>query len=114
MYRQLKTLTHQHQYRQLGGYLGKFLSDTFKENIKSTRGNLYAQLFCNRENFTHVLPIRTKISANVALYQFLHHVGIPNKINMDVALEVARSDWGKKYLRYSTIQNKTEPHTPQN
>ena len=67
VYRRFKTLTHQRQYRQLGGYLGKFSSDTFKAKIRSTRGNLYAQLFCNRGNFTHVVPIPKKSSVQMQL-----------------------------------------------
>ena len=112
VYRRFKTLTHQRQYRQLGGYLGKFASDTFKAKIKSTRGNLYAQLFCNRGNFTHVVPIPTKSSANAALDQFLHHIGIPNEMLTDGALELTKSDWGRTCIRHSIIQNTTEPHTP--
>ena len=71
MYRRFKTLTHQRQYRQ---HLGKFSSDTFKAKIRSTRGNLYAQLFCSRDKFTHIVPIPTKSGANEALDHFLHHV----------------------------------------
>ena len=73
VYRRFKTLTHQRQYKQLGGYLGKFASDTFKANIPSTRGNLYAQLFGNRGNFTHVVPISAKRDAKAALDKFTHY-----------------------------------------
>ena len=45
VYHWFKTLTHQRQYKQLGGYLGKFASERFKANVISMRGNLYAQHF---------------------------------------------------------------------
>ena len=49
--RRFKTKVHHTRYRQLGGYLGMFASDTFTSNVASIRGNKYTQLFCNRANF---------------------------------------------------------------
>ena len=112
VYRRFKTITHQHQYRQLGGYLGELASDIFKTKIKSTGGNLYAQLFCNCGNFTHVVPIPAKSSANSVLDQFLHHVGVPNEMLTDGALELILLDWGKTCIQHYISQNTTEPHTP--
>ena len=95
VYRRFKTLTHQRQYKHLGGYLGKIASDTFKANILYTRGSLYDQLFCNRGKFTHVVPISTKSNANAALDKFIHHIGVPNELLTDGALELTKSNWGK-------------------
>ena len=112
MYRRFKTLTHQRQYKQLGGYLGKFASDTFKANILSTQGSLYSQLFCNRGNFTCVVPISTKSDEYAALDKFIHHIGVPNELLTDGALELTKSNLGKICVKHSIIQNTTEPHTP--
>ena len=112
VYRRFKTLTSQRQYRQLGGYLGKFASDTFKFKIKSTRNNQYAQLFTNRANFTYVVPISAKSEANNALDKFIHHIGVPGEILTDGAQELHKSDWGKTCVKHSIIQDLTEPDTP--
>ena len=101
MYRRFKTLTHQRQYKQLGGYLGKFASDTFKANILSTQGSLYSQLFCNRGNFTHVVPISAKSDANAALDKFIYHIGVPNKLLTDGALELTKTSWGKTCVKHA-------------
>ena len=68
--------------------------------------------FITMEKFTHVVPIPTKSSANAVLDQLLHHIGVPNEMLMDGALELNFSDWGRTYLCHSIIQNTAEPHTP--
>ena len=112
VYCRLKTLTRQRQYKQLGGYFGKFASDTFEANIVSTRGNLYAQLFCNHRNFTHVVPISAKSDENAALDKCIHHIGVPNELLTNRALELTTSNCVKACVKHSIIQNTTEPHTP--
>ena len=67
IYRCFKTLTHQGQCRQLGGYLEKGVFNTFKENIVSTRDNLYDQSFCNCGNFTHIVPMSAKSKVSAVL-----------------------------------------------
>ena len=93
--RRVKTRAHQRQYRQLGGYLGNFCSDTFHSKIPSLRGNQYVQLFCNRGNFVFSCPMKLKSHAHNALDHFLHEVGIPVEMLADGALELTKSDWGK-------------------
>ena len=53
--RRYKTEAHQRQYRQLGGYLSQFYSDTFFSGTKSTRGNTCIQLFVNKGNLLNVI-----------------------------------------------------------
>ena len=110
--RRVKTYGHQRQYKQLGGYLSRFCSDTFKSNVESTRGNTYIQLFSNRGNYTRCYPINAKSKADHALDRFLHEVGIPTEILTDGALELTKSDWGKLCRKHKIKQITTEPHTP--
>ena len=37
--RRVKTKAHQRRYKQMGGYLGMFCTDTFKSKVTSLRGN---------------------------------------------------------------------------
>ena len=102
-------MVHQLQYRQLGGFLGKFVSDIFHSKITSTRGNDYTTVFANRGNFTYSVPMEKKSKAHEALNRFLSVVGIPREMLTDGALELYRSEWGKLYKRHSILQKTTEP-----
>ena len=110
--RRVKTRAHQRQYRQLGGYLGNFCSDTFHSKIPSLRGNQYVQLFCNRGNFVFSCPMKLKSHAHNALDRFLHEVGIPVEMLTDGALELTKSEWGKMCLKHRIRQITTEPYSP--
>ena len=92
VYHRFKTLTNQRQYRQVGGYLGTYLSDAFKFKIKLPRANQCAQLFTNRADFTYAVPLPVKSEANNALYKFIHHIGVTSEILTDVAQELHKSD----------------------
>ena len=110
--RQVKTRAHQRQYKQLGGYLGEFNSDTFKMNVKSTRGNNYVQLFTNKASFIQGYPMKSKSHANHALDRFIHEVGVPRSLMTDGAKELHLAEWGNICKRYSIHQKVTEPHSP--
>ena len=110
--RRFKTIPHQRQYRQLGGYLGQFASDTFKANVESLRGNQYYQLFCNKGNFTHGMLISKKSDAQLAFDRFLHEVGIPSEIITDGAKELHLGKWASLCQRHSIRQKLTEPFSP--
>ena len=110
--RRVKTKAHQSRYRQLGGYLSHFASDTFKSNVKSTRGNTYTQLFCNRANFVRCYPMKSKSHAHHALDRFIHEVGIPTELTTDGAKELTLGQWGKTCLKHRIYQVCTEPHSP--
>ena len=66
IHKRFKTKAHQKRYKQLGGYLAMFASDTFKSNVISLRGNKYVQLFCNRGNYVASYPIKK------SLMHFMH------------------------------------------
>jgi hypothetical protein len=110
--RRVRTKAHQNRYKQLGGYLANFASDTFKSNVKSTRGNQYTQLFCNRGNYVICYPMKSKEDSHLALDRFLHEVGIPREILTDGAKELVYSEWGKLCRRHKIYQVTTEPYSP--
>ena len=110
--RRVKTKAHQRQYRQLGGYLGMFASDTFHSKVVSLRGNKYIQHFCNRGNYSVSYPMKSKAHAFHALDRFLHDVGIPSELLTDGAKELIFTEWGATCKRHKIHQNVTEPYSP--
>ena len=112
LYRRYKTRAHQRQYRQLGGYLAQFYSDTFKMPIISTRGNEYIQLFTNKSNYIKSYPMRSKSHSHHALDRFFHEVGLPSELMNDGAKELVHGEWGKKCRRHDVPVKTTEPHSP--
>ena len=90
--RRYKTEAHQKQYKQLGGYLSQFYSDTFFAGSKSARGNTCVQLFANKGGFVRSYPMTEKSQAYTALRRFLHEVGIPSSLLTDNALELAQGE----------------------
>ena len=109
IYRRFKTKVHQKRYNQLGGYLSKFASDTFKSNVISLQGNKYIQLFCNRGNYTVSYPIKSKKDAYQALDRFLHEVGVPTEMLTDGTLELFMGQWSKTCKRHAIHQVTTAP-----
>ncbi len=112
IHKRFKTRVHQKRYRQLGGYLSMFASDTFKSNVTSIRGNNYIQLFCNKANYTVSYPMKSKEHAHHALDRFLHEVGVPSEMLTDGAKELVVAEWGKTCQRHKIYQVTTEPHSP--
>ncbi len=112
VHRRVKTKAHQSRYKQLGGYLGMFASDTFHSKVTSLRGNNYCQLFCNRGNYVEVYPMKSKSHAHHTLDRFLHEVGIPIEILTDGAQELIMAEWGKLCRKHRIHQVTTEPHSP--
>ena len=110
--RRVKTLPHQRQYKQLGGYLGHICSDTFKSNVTSLSGHNYIQLFANCENFTECYPLKVKSDANQALDAFIHDVGIPVELLTGGAKELHLGEWLKKCKKHNIHMRLTEPHSP--
>jgi len=93
--KRFRTHAHQSRYRQLGGYLSTFASDSFSSKVKSLRGNNYVQLFCNRANFVRSYPIKLKSHAYHSLDRFIHEVGVPTELLTDGAKELTQSEWSK-------------------
>ena len=58
IHRRVRTRMHQRRYRHLQGHLSRFSTDTFESSVKSLRGNLYFQLFCNSGAFTKAYPLK--------------------------------------------------------
>ena len=112
IHRRVRTQAHQRRYKQLGGHLSLFASDTFKSNVKSTRGNLYCQHFCNRGNFSASYPMKLKSHAHHALDTFIHEIGVPTEMLTDGAAELTKGEWAKVCKKHSIHQVTTEPYSP--
>ena len=110
--RRYKTEAHQRQYRQLGGYLSQFYSDTFFSGTKSTRGNTCIQLFVNKGGFVKCYPMTDKSQAYSGLRRFLHEVGIPSTLMTDNALELVQGKWKRLCNKHNIHMKFTEPHSP--
>ena len=110
--RRVRTKAHQSRYNQLGGYLANFASDTFKSKVKSTRGNNYTQLFCNRGNYVKSYPMKSKEDSHHALDRFIHEVGVPREMLTDGAKELIYANWGKICRHHKIHQVTTEPYSP--
>ena len=110
--RRYKTEAHQRQYKQLGGYLSQFYSDTFFSGIKSARGNTCIQLFTNKGGFIRCYPMADKSQSHHALRRFLFEIGIPSSLMTDNALELVQGEWRKLCNRHNIHMKSTEPHSP--
>ena len=110
--RRYKTEAHQKQYKQLGGYLSQFYSDTFFAGNKSARGNTCVQLFANKGGFVKSYPMTEKSQAHTALRRFLYEVGIPSSLLTNNALELAKGEWKKLCNKHNIHMKFTEPHSP--
>lgn len=110
--RRVKTKTHHRYYHHLSGYHADFCTDTFKANVLSTRGNKYAQVFCNRANYTKCYPIKRKSDAPDTLNRFLHEVGVPTELLSDGAKEQFLGEWGRITRLHKIRTRRTEPHSP--
>ena len=78
--RRYKTEAHQRQYKQLGGYLSQFYSDTFFSGVESARGNTCVQLFTNKGGFVRTYQIADNSQSYSTLQRFLHEVGVPSTL----------------------------------
>ena len=110
--RRVKTKAYQRMYNQLGGYLAKFASDTFKSKVKSTRGNSCIQLFTNNANYTKCYSLASRSEAPQALDRFLNEVGIPMEMMTDGAPELVHGEWTKICKCRYIHQRATEPESP--
>ena len=112
IHRRVRTKVHQRRYRQLGGPLARFSSDTFQASCTSLRGNDYFQLFTNRGNFTKTYSMESKSDAPLALNRFIHEVGVPTEIHTDGSKEQSYAKWKKICNKHQIYRTWTEPYSP--
>ena len=53
-----------------------------------------------------------KSEANITLYKFIHHIGVPGEILTDGAQKLYKIDWRRTCVKHSIIQDLTKPDTP--
>lgn len=110
--RRLRTDTYQRRYRRLGGPYSRFCTDTLFSKVKSTSGNVCAEVYTNRLGFIKVYPMESKSDAHQTLSSFIHEVGIPHSIHTDGARELKQGEFKKKLNKYEVHFSETEPYTP--
>ena len=112
MHQRFRTRIHQCRYNQLGGYGGRFSSDTCFSKVKSLRGNTCAQLFINRRNYIGLYPMSSVSEAPDALNMFIHDVGVPNELHTDGAKELIGKKWTKICRKHNIKTTTSEPYSP--
>jgi len=100
------------RYNQLASRHGRFYSDTFFSDYRSTKGNTMAQLFTNDCKFLRVFLMRKKSEAANALLEFIQDMGIPASMHCDGALELQYGKWKEICQDYGIRQTCTEPKSP--
>jgi hypothetical protein len=100
------------RYNQLGSRHGRFYSDTFFSDCKSTRNNTMAQLFVNDIKFMRIIPMKRKSEAANALIELIQDIGIPASLHCDGAMELQYGKWKEICQEYGIRQSSTEPYSP--
>ncbi len=100
------------RYNQLGSRHGRFYSDTFFANIRSTRRNVMAQLFVNDVKYLRIMPMQKKSEAGSALLELIQDIGIPSAIHTDGAKEETLGKWKQVCQDFGIKQTLTEPYSP--
>lgn len=100
------------RYNQLGSKHGRFYSDTFFSDCKSTRGNTMAQLFTNDTKFLQIIPMKKKSEAANALMEIIQDIGVPSALHCDGARELQYGKWKEICQDYGIRQSVTEPYSP--
>ena len=66
---------------------GDWSTDTMDGRCKSLDGNRYAQVFSNKQYFTHLYPMDHKSKAGDALKLFCQEFGVPERLTFDGSKE---------------------------
>ena len=93
--RRYKTKVHQRAYKQLGGDIGRFYTDTVFSKHKSLRGNTCGQIYCNNFNYQKFYPMTSKSQAVDTLNLFIDQVGVPSSLHSDDAKELMFGKFNK-------------------
>jgi hypothetical protein len=113
--RRFRTNDRQLRYRRLRSDI---FGDTLEANVKSNRGNKYAQVFGTSFGWSRVFPVRKKSDVHEGLSLMFKRDGVPPKIIVDgskeqtqgvFAQKVRQADcWLKQTEGYSQWQNAAE------
>jgi hypothetical protein len=100
------------RHNQLGLRHGRFYSDTFFSECKSSRNNMMAQLFVNDIKFIRIMPMKCKSDAANALLELIQDIGILASLHCDGAIELQHGKWQTIFQDYGIRQTLTEPYSP--
>jgi len=106
VYNEPKFSSYGHRFRYLTRkhLKGRFYTDTFFSKVESAQGFKAAQLFINELRYLHVVLMKSKSEAPVALRNFFDNVGLPDLIISDNSWEQG----GQKYGSHAWKQTLNE------
>lgn len=107
--RRFKTNDRLLRYNRIGANM---YSDTMKANVKSKRGNKYAQVYTIPPSWIKAYAMPTKGDAHETLSDLLKDVGAPDKLITDGSLEQTKGLFRKKVRDAGCKVSVTEPYSP--
>ena len=117
IYNEPKFSSYGHRFRYLTRkhLKGRFYTDTFFASIKSLDGFNAAQLFINELRYVHIVLMKSKAEAPIALRNFFDNVGLPDLIISDNSKEQGGQRYGSQAWKqtmneFGVLQRYTEPY----
>ena len=107
--RRFRTNDRQMRYRRLPLEL---YSDTLITDVKSRRGNRYAQVFCAQNGWARAFPMAKKSDAHEALSLLFARDGVPPALIVDGSLEQTKGEFRRKARQADCHIKQIEPHSP--
>lgn len=103
-----RTRRSQLRYRQLSSPYGDFNADVHYAKVKSLRGYVMGNVFCNKLGYVHWTGMDSEAQSSYALQLFVQDVGIPTKLHTDNASYYVGGDFQKvvrrENIKFSTIE----------
>jgi hypothetical protein len=86
--------------------------DTLEANVKSRRGNKYAEVFGTSFGWSRVFPVKLKSDVHEGLSLLFKRDGVPPKIIVDGSKEQTKGVFQKKMREADCWMKQTEPYSP--
>ena len=102
------------RYNQLSTVNGEFYVDSIVSQVKSLRGYVGGNLFCNRLGFFKFYPMEnlSSLESSHTLRSLIHYIGIPRSLHSDNHGNFKDSWFKRLARRFGIMQTFTEPHSP--
>jgi hypothetical protein len=86
--------------------------DMLEANVKSRRGNKYAEVFGTSFGWSRVFPVKLKSDVHEGLSLLFKRDGVPPKIIVDGSKEQTKGIFQKKMREADYWMKQTEPYSP--
>ena len=112
--KRFKTERSHLRYNQLSTVNGEFYVDSIVSQVKSLRGYVGGNLFCNRLGFFKFYPMEnlSSLESSHTLRSLIHYIGIPRSLHSDNHGNFKDSWFKRLARRFGIMQTFTEPHSP--